>query len=341
MNLAQRIELMAALGQAMEQKPTVLNKAIFRASLENQWFTAEAIQQSIAAIIQKYLQSEKLWQWVAKYPLAATVPNKEVVKTVGLVMAGNIPLVGFHDFLSVFLSGHQAMVKLSSKDAVLFKALAEMLYELNPNTQERLEIAERLQNFDAIIATGSNNSARYFETYFGKYPNIIRKSRSSVAVLTGQESKEEIKALGVDIFQYLGLGCRNVSKLMLPKNFDFVNFMDGLEGYNYMMNHNKFKNNYDYHRSIYLLNREHHYANNFLMLVQNESVASPISVVHYEFYADENDLANKLIEQKDHIQCVVGASTEEAQYIPFGQAQQPELWDYADKVDTMGFLCGL
>lgn len=334
-SLYKRIALLHELSEIIQQPTSSLQKAIRKATLENPWFTQQHIEHALKVISENYLNTSAIEQWLANYnfPAVQTKP-----KVVGLVMAGNIPLVGFHDFLCVFLSGHKAMVRLSSKDKALFAWITLTLLELNNEVKHHLQLVPQLKNFDAVIATGSNNTARYFDYYFSKYPNIIRKNRNSVAVLTGKETSEEIKQLGNDMFMYFGMGCRNVSKLMVPRDFDFVHLLNNLSNFVPLMHHNKYKNNYDHYRSIYLLNREHHYASEYVMLVQNEQIASPIATIHYEYYDDQNDLSNKLIDKKDQIQCVVGGKAVFNQAIDFGRAQQPRLWDYADGVDTLAFL---
>ena len=338
MQLTARIDTLVQLGKHLREKPASLHRVVVKACLENPWFTKEHVYDAIDAICEEFLDEKKLEAWLAKYDFEdITQPTK----TVGIIMAGNIPLVGFHDFLCVFVSGQKAIVKLSSKDNQLFKYIAKTLFEISPEIVNYIEMPPFFKKFDAVIATGSNNSSRYFDYYFGKYPHIIRKSRSSVAILSGNETTKDFEKLGIDIFKYLGLGCRNVSKLFVPKDFDFVRFLDALQLYNEVQHHNKYKNNYDYYRSIYLLNQEHHYASNFLMLVEKEAIASPIAVLHYEFYENEDDLANKLIENRNDIQCVVGDSANRGDCIAFGEAQKPQLWEYADKVDTLQFLIDL
>jgi hypothetical protein len=254
-------------------------------------------------------------------------------------MAGNIPLVGFHDFLCALISGNNVQIKLSSKDSKLIKYLVGYIERIEPSFQGRITFKERLEGFDAIIATGSDNSARYFEYYFGKYPNIIRKNRTSCAILTDAESDQEIANLGIDIFSYFGLGCRNVSKLYVPTDYDFINLLSRLESFKEIIHHHKYCNNYDYQKSILLVNGVQHLDNGFLLLQENEKLVSPISVLYYERYVDESDLRNKLKVNAEKIQCIVG-KVKPAE-IPFGQAQYPNVWDYADQIDTLKFLSEL
>ena len=338
MELSKRIDLLVDLGKLIQSSSDKLKAVKTRAYLDNQWFTPQNIDYALRSIAENMLHRAKLEQWAARYPLPDVRKNP---KTVGLVFAGNIPLVGFHDFLCVFLSGHKTQIKLSDKDKRLFPALLSFMFKQAPEVADRVQIVEHLQNFDAIIATGSNNSARYFEHYFGKYPHIIRKNRASAAVLTGNETPEQIKALGEDVFRHFGLGCRNVSKLFLPQSYDFVALLDTWQAYADITNHNKYKNNYDYNCAIYLLNKTEHLASNFLLLTENEALSSPIGVLHYEYYKNEDDLANKLIEHRNELQCLVGENDFLEELIPFGKSQDPQLWDYADKVDSMRFLVNL
>lgn len=339
MELPSRIAVLVALGEKLRSFDAERDRIIQQSCIANPWFTPQSIAESIEAIANNYLNEQNLRQWLKPYNLP---PSPNPCKTIGLVMAGNIPLVGWHDFLCVFISGHKAQIKLSGKDSLLFPYLVNLLVKIAPETHQYISIVEQLSGFDAIIATGSNNSARYFEYYFGKYPHIIRKNRSSAAILSGNESPEEIRALGKDIFQYFGMGCRNVSKLFVPMGYDFPNLLHHFEPFADLLQHNKYKNNYEYYYSIYLLNGQVKYASDFLVLQENSAVASPIGVLHYEYYTDTNDLNNKLAEQAEQIQCVVSSGiSSNGTYIPFGSAQQPQLWDYADGIDTLQFLASL
>ena len=257
-------------------------------------------------------------------------------KIIGIVMAGNIPAVGFHDLLCVLVSGHKAKVRLSSDDSILIPSLTSILFEMYPEFQNMVEYVTQLSGMDAVIATGSNNTARYFDYYFGKYPCLIRKNRNSVAVLNGKESDEELKKLGHDIFDYFGLGCRNVSKVYVPEGYSFNPFFEAIESYSSLMEHNKYMNNYDYHRALFLLDGIPFLTNNFLIVRENEAYPTPVSVLHYEYFSSVEDLEKKLDGDKELIQCRVGANG-----LPFGSAQQPDILDYADGVDTMQWLLTL
>lgn len=338
MTLEQRLDALSAWGAALAHDKTLRGEKFQRAEAENGWFTQANLHRMVDAILTHYLDREKLNQWVEPY---RDQPPADGGKVVGLVLAGNLPLVGFHDLLAVLVSGNMAQVKLSRKDAVLLPYLVEVLEDIAPALAQRVKIAERLEGFDAVIATGSNNSARYFEYYFGKYPHIIRKNRNSVGVLTGNESADTLKAIGDDVFAYFGLGCRNVSQLLLPEGYDPTRLLDAWSDYEWLMDHHKYRNNYDYHRSLLLLNQTPHLASDFVMLHRNDQVASPLAMVHYRFYQDETDLKNYLADNESKIQVAVSEKPINNESLKPGTAQQPELWDYADRVDTMGFLTRL
>ena len=328
MNLQARINLMVQLGNYLQQNDPEWQEIKQQASYKNGWFTSEFIDKACDEIATQFLEEKKLGEWVAHYQL-----NDDVVpKNIGIVMAGNIPLVGFHDFLTVFISGHQQTIKLSSKDDVLLKFLIKKLYQFNISVQNNISIAETLKGCDAYIATGSNNTARYFEQYFSKYPHIIRKNRTSVALLTGQETEGELAELSKDIHLYFGLGCRNVSKIFVPADYNFEPLIQSFKAYDYFADHNKYKNNYDYQLSIILLNHQYYMTNGATLLTQNEGLFSPISHVFYEEYSNI-DLLLEQLKQNDDIQCIIGAAG-----LPFGTAQHPGLFSYADGVDTMQFL---
>ncbi len=329
MNLEQRINAFTALGKSVTK--LVLDKP----AKANSWFTSENLALASQGI-KKMLSHENLNHWVAIYPKLA---EEIEPKNIAVIMAGNIPLVGFHDFLSVLISGHNFIGKLSSKDEKLLPLLANKLIEIEPEFKEKIAFTEdRLSNFDAVIATGSNNSARYFDYYFGKYPNLIRKNRHSVAVLTGNETKADLENLAHDIFSYFGMGCRNVSKLYLPKGFDLQSIFPPMMNYEKIINHNKYANNYDYHRAIFLMNLTKFWDNGFITLTESEALGAPVSVLFFEYYEAIEPLKIKLKEQKKQLQCVVALPGIIKKSIAFGQTQQPELWDYADNTDTIEFL---
>jgi hypothetical protein len=297
---------------------------------KNPWFTQDNILAAFSAWSDA-LSNEQMNQWLLPYE--SQLKNNQPPKTIGVINAGNIPLVGFHDFLCVLMSGNNYLGKNSSDDPYLLPFVAEKLVQVEPKLKERISFTEKLSGFDAVIATGSDNTSRYFEYYFGKYPNIIRMNRNAVAVLTSEENSDDLKNLGNDIFQYFGMGCRNVSKIFIPKNYDLKNFFEGIESFSTVSQHHKYMNNHDYNNAVYLLKKIPFLDNGFLLLKEDEVIASPVSVLYYEFYDDMKSLTQKLETKKEKIQCIVGRN-----YIPFGKAQQPQLWEYADGVDTMKFL---
>ncbi|MDP1744905.1 MAG: acyl-CoA reductase [Bacteroidota bacterium] len=315
------------------------NELIQSVHYNNGWFTEDNVRNAIGAIASS-LNEELLVGWLSRY--IKSLSDRKTPKNVAVIMAGNIPMVGFHDMLCVLLSGNKFTGKLSSDDKLLLPYVAKILIAIEPKFGNYIEFTEgQLKNIDAVIATGSNNTARYFEYYFGKYPHIIRKNRNSVAVISGKESKEDLKLLGKDIFQYFGLGCRNVSKLFVPKGYKFDTFYESIFDFQYVVNNNKYGNNYDYNRTVYLMgNNESLLDNNFLLLKEDPSYSSPIGVLFYEFYDEIATLNQRLQNEKEQIQCIVSTSYEIDHVVPFGEGQCPKLDDYADGVDTMEFLGG-
>tara|TARA_R110001592_G_scaffold44184_4_gene142513 strand:- start:2231 stop:3241 length:1011 start_codon:yes stop_codon:yes gene_type:complete len=336
MVLKERIQAFAQLGEQIKSLTEVeIDNLCFRAGNGNSWFTPESVQLALNAWGES-LTEESLSAWTNNYKLEPNAPKK-----VGLVMAGNIPLVGFHDLLSVLISGHKAMVKLSSQDKVLMQFMISEINTISETLGANIIHAERMNEADAIIATGSDNSARYFKHYFAKHPHIIRQNRTAVAVINGNEITEELTNFGKDYFQYFGLGCRNISKIYAPKGYDFVKLIDALMGYETILDHHKYRNNYDYNKSIYLVNGEPHLDSGFFLMRESEALVSPISVLFYEYYNSEAELDLTLAKHHDKIQCVVSANGWYEGSIPLGKAQQPELSDYADGVDTLEFLSGI
>jgi Acyl-CoA reductase (LuxC) len=298
----------------------------------NGWYTPENVFYAINSW-SKALSNKNLNEWLSRYSFQNTIS-----KNVGIILAGNVPLVGFHDFLTVLITGHKVLVKTSSNDQKLLPFLAKYLISVNENFKDYITFVDgKLENFDAVIATGSNNTARYFEYYFKDKPSIIRKSRNSVAVLDGSESKEQMIALGEDIFRYFGLGCRNVSKLFIPKNYNFDHFFNGMFPYQDVIKYEKYANNYDYNKAVFLMSNFALLDNEFLTIKEDLSYASPISSVFYEYYDDLETLKSRLEIEKEQIQCIVSNNLIKNS-IDFGQTQSPNLWDYADDVDTLEFL---
>ena len=329
MQLNKRKALLEKLGGYMLGQEDAWKKAKEKAYGDNKWFIPEFVDLSVECIARNYLQPEALDTLTDTYKLQEENPHP---KKVGIVMAGNIPLVGFHDFLCVFLTGHIAFIKPSSKDEVLIKHLAEKLIEWDADVAMFIQFGELLKGCDAYIATGSNNSGRYFEYYFQKYPHIIRKNRTSVAILTGTEIKEDLERLADDVYQYFGLGCRNTTKLYVPRGYDFIPLLAAFRKYDHLINHNKYKNNYDYNLAILLLNNRRYMTKGNILLVEDTAFFSPISQLHYEFYNDK-EIVRKKLHDNDSIQCIISDET-----TGFGKAQQPGILDFADGIDTIRFL---
>lgn len=329
MILQERIDLLAQLGKYILNNTEEWVDVKERASRQNPWFVPEFIELSSNNIATQFLQEDKLLQWVSAYNLPTENTN---IKNVGVVMAGNIPLVGFHDFLCVFITGHQITIKASSKDDVLIKHLIKQLYQWEVTVQNLVSFSENLKGCDVYIATGSNNSSRYFEYYFGKYPSIIRRNRTSVAILNGEENIQELQLLADDIQQYFGLGCRNITKLYVPKEYDFIPLLEALKKYDYYFDFHKYKHNYDYNLAILIMSNKLYMNNGSILFVEDKSLFSPISQINYEYYDDIGELENTLKKNTD-VQCIVGVNN-----IALGDAQKPNLSDYADGVDTIQFM---
>lgn len=327
MKLSERIEAFTALGRRLHSIEAGDKDVLYRRAADhNPWFIPRHCDMALGAIL-KFLVKDKLEQWAGAYDLSPPVPRK-----VGVVMAGNIPMVGFHDMLSVLVSGHKLAAKFSTQDTVLMRFIAELLLEIEPRFGVHLSFVERMNDAQAVIATGSDNTSRYFEYYFRNVPHIIRKNRSSCAILRGDETPDQLVALGKDVFSYFGLGCRNVSKLFVPAGYDFGPIMELWDDFRDVANHHKYVNNYDYNKSILLVNRTHFYDNGFVLITESQALVSPISVVYYETYDGKPGL------HSEKIQCVATSTGWYPGSVPFGTTQEPELWDYADGVDTMKFL---
>ncbi|PUZ22556.1 hypothetical protein GA0116948_109155 [Chitinophaga costaii] len=329
MDRSQKIAALVHLGQYLASDDTELQAVKIRAGQANGWFTPAFTNLAIQNICRYFLQAHKLEPWLAPYPETKTP------KTVGIVAAGNIPLVSFHDWLCGFVSGHRVRIKLSAKDNILLPHILSKMEEWYPTLAGQTTVAEMLKDCDAYIATGSNNSSRYFHYYFGRYPHIIRRNRTSVAVLTGRETVQELELLSDDILQYFGLGCRNVTKIYVPRGYHFEPLIQSLQRFNDLSELHKYKNNYDYNLALLLLNNTPYMSSGSLLLQEQESVFSAVSVLHYQYY-DDPTVLQALLAVNEDLQCVVGEG-----YTPFGAAQHPQLDDYADGVDTMAFLSGL
>lgn len=332
MTIEERVTGLIRLGLHLQQVPKEqIYEWANRAGNKNRWFTSTYVEKAIEGIV-FMLEPNELHSWIQPYKFGTTPRN------VGIIMAGNIPLVGFHDLLSVIISGHNGLIKLSSQDNVLLPLVTDLLLNVAPAFKSQLTFVEKLSKPDAVIATGSDNTARYFEHYFKHIPHIIRKNRTSCAVLTGNETDEELYQLGEDVFSYYGLGCRNVSKLFVPKGYNFNHLLDLWKKFSHVAHHSKWLNNYDYNKSIYLVNKVPHLDTGFLLLTESEELVSPLSVLFYQQYTAMHQVVDLLNAQSQKIQCVVGKDSSLSQPIAFGQAQYPKVQDYADGIDTLAFL---
>jgi hypothetical protein len=333
-----QIDALHQLGRQIEAYPKEVELAVLRANWDNPWFTTEDINYALSVIAEQFLAKDQLEVLVNQY---SGIAEDKAPQKVGLVMAGNVPLVGFHDLLMVLLAGHHAIVKQSSKDERLLLAVLQFLEDIEPELANQVTIVDRLTGFDAVIATGSNNTSRYFEYYFGQYPGIIRKNRNGVAVLTGHETQDDLRALGEDIFRYFGLGCRNVAKLYVPYGYDFQKFWDVMDEYREIIDHEKYKNNYDYNKAVLVMNEMPHMANDHLILMEHEQCASPMAMLHYEYYETQDELQAKLAQKTEQVQTIVSKEQLHESAIPFGTTQQPSLTDFPDDYDTLRFLLEL
>lgn len=338
MNLEKRIKSFTELGKILREELNGNSEASagkLKTLIDNQykinpWFTPDNVRTALNAIANE-LTEENLIRWTDAYPAL-----KENIKpvTVGVIMAGNIPLAGFHDYLSVLISGNKLTAKTSSKDSELIVHISELLYSVDLELRDLIEFTENtLTSFDVVIASGSNNSSRYFDYYFGKYPHIIRKNRNSIAIIEGDETQEELDGLGRDIFTYFGLGCRNVSKIYIPKGYDLTEMVKYWENFSGVVSHVKYANNYDFNKAVFLVNKEKFHDTGYLLLKESKDLSSPVSVLHYEYYESQTAVKQESELLKEMIQCIVGRND-----IPFGEAQLPKLWDYADGIDTLDFL---
>lgn len=335
MTLNERIEAFHRLGEYLRDVNNAnRHSLLYEPGQYNPWFTPEQVELAIANV-SRQLDKKKLTDWMSRYEVVSRPRN------VGVVMAGNIPMVGFHDALSVLLAGHHLSAKPASQDRWLIMHLLEKVTSIEPRFSKSIRIKEQLKEADAVIATGSDNTSRYFEYYFRNLPHVIRRNRSSVAILTGSESQQDLLDLGVDVFSFYGLGCRNVSKLFVPQGYPLSNVLDAWSPYEKMIRHHKYVNNYDYNKSILLVNRTPFLDNGFVLLTESNDIVSPISVLYYEEYRDHAALAARISGSQSKIQCMVGLPVDGLRMVPFGKAQYPELDDYADGVDTMKFLTEL
>ncbi len=338
MKLAERIETFASLGESLHdalagkqtKHSTRLSELIEKQQFKNPWFTPANVRLAVSAIAGE-LDYDRLSHWCSAYP---ALDNKIPPAGVGVVMAGNIPLAGFHDFLCILISGNRIIAKKSSKDPDLIELIADIVISLNPAFSTMISLTEdRISDFDMVIATGSDNSARYFEYYFGKYPHIIRRNRNSIAIIDGTENTGELRELGNDVFSYFGLGCRNVSKICLPAGYDIGNITSEWDCFSQTGNHSKYAGNYNFHKAVFLVNREEFMDTGFLLLKEDDSLSSPVSVLNYSYYDSGEELQSWISVRRNKIQCIAGHG-----HVPFGRSQMPVLWDYADGLDTIQFL---
>ena len=334
MNLEDRISAFVNLGKKLRglihSGDFELLETINHQHFKNAWFTPENVRFALYAIAES-LDKELIEKWLSKYP---ELINETEPETIGIIMAGNIPLVGFHDFMCSLITGNRVIVKTSSKDSELIVYIAKILCEMNSGFDKMINFTQNsLSGFDAVIATGSNNTSRYFEYYFGKYPSIIRKNRNSIAVIDGSESEQELQELGRDIFSYFGLGCRNVSKIYIPEGYALNNLIDNWNGYSNVVYNSKYANNYDFYKAVFLVNKDKFLDTGYLLLKEETAISSPVSVLYYEYYNSKSELETVIETNKDNIQCVVSKTD-----VPFGKSQNPNLWDYSDGVDTIDFL---
>lgn len=328
-----KLNLLEKLGKKLLSKDNEsLNQAKISAERRNRWFTQEFIDFALHSISNNFLNKEKLEKWLANYDFSSFNKNQ----TVGIILAGNLPLVGFQDILTCFVLGVNVKLKLSSKDEVLTKYMLNELQEIDPSWN--CEMVERLQAYDKVIATGSNNTNRYFEYYFKKVPNLLRTNRNSIAILTGNETEKELEALADDIFMFFGHGCRNISRMFLPEGYDITKLFPYFKKYEHLHHHKLYMDNYDYTRTILLMNQTDHYANEFVMLKEEEHLQSRLATVNFSFYKKETEIADFINANENDIQCVVSQPSDEWKSFKFGEAQKPEIWDYADNVDVVSFL---
>ncbi len=330
--ISDRIELLLKLKNYILENDTTFQEVKLQAERMNGWFTQAFIQTALDTICHNYLEESELIVFASQI---IPVEEKKAQMKIGITMAGNIPLVGFHDFLCVFLSGHPQCIKLSTKDEVLLKHFILKLQEWDSSLKESIFLSDFLKGCDAYIATGSNNSARYFEKYFTNYPHIIRRNRSSVAILTGEETTEELLALADDIYMYFGLGCRNVTKIYVPNGYSFEPLLQVFKKYETLQHHNKYRNNIDYNLAVFILNQQYYMSNDSLLMIENDSIFSAIGVLHYSVYTELQPILESLQTSPD-VQAIIGK-----EFIPFGKAQSPSLFDFADGVNTIEFLNGL
>lgn len=338
MELIERIEAFSELGEILRKSLSGINTRfsgrlsdlIISQHLTNPWFTPAYVQLAIEAIGRE-LTYDNLVRWTGSYPV---LDDGRKPFRVGVIMAGNIPLAGFHDFMCVLISGNSLLARTSTKDPELIPFLGETLCSINPEFNDRILFTEgSLKGFDAVIATGSDNSSRYFQYYFGRYPHIIRKNRNSIAIIEGNETVQQLEALGYDVFSYFGLGCRNVSALRIPAGYDPAVITNNWGSFTDIINHSKYGANYDFSKAVYLVNKESFTDTGYVLLKESSALSSPVAVLHYDYYSDPEEISSEISLNRERIQCITGRN-----FVPFGDSQFPHLWDYADGIDTLDFL---
>lgn len=337
MKLEERIHVLGQLSDKINESASYIEVACQKAYVQNKWFTVDQSANAIRSIQKAFLDSDILKNWTSQYNIGTGISKK-----IGLVLAGNIPLVGWHDIMCCFIAGHQAVIKYSHKDEVLIPSLLKLLVDIDQRTKNYFQKTERLNDIEAIIATGGDTAATHFKYYFGKYPHIIRKNRSSVAILSGDETASELEGLADDIFQYYGLGCRSISKIYVPQDYDLGSVFQATAKYKDLIHHTKYKNNYDYNNAMYLLGLNKFLTNDLIIVLEDTNISSRISCLHYERYSNIRQLETELVAQADQLQCVsTSIDLSQLTATPFGHCQQPSITDYADGIDTLEFLSSL
>lgn len=336
MNIAERIAALDQLGQRLLAGDEYLDAVIHRTDYNNKWFSKAFQNRAVQAIASEFLSKEKLEQWVADYSFS------EKGKNIAIILNGNIPLSNFHDVLSVFVAGHRAKIKLHEKDQFLLPCLLKFLIEIDERTEDYFEVVQQLTDFQGVIISCDQKMVKAYDSYFGKYPNIIRGQRNSVAVLNGEETDADLLKLGDDIFQYFGWSSRNVSKVYLPKGYEIKKLLEVLHEFKELVLNNKYKNNFDYNFSLCSLNRIPFHINGCMILIEETSIRSRISSLHYEHYDDIETLEKSLQKHSNEIENIVAApEVLKSKSIPFGETHTPALSDYGNGVDTLRFLEGV
>lgn len=323
----------------LSEQEGILNRGVENSEAGNPWFTKANIFHALRSIL-ILLEKEELEKWI--HPYMQGIRIAETPATVAVVLAGNIPAVGFHDFLCVLISGNRFLGKLSSDDKFLLPAFAEILKDYDSAWEPLIVFTTgQVRSFDSVIATGSDNSSGYFQYYFSRYPHLIRKNRNSVAILTGEETPGEISGLAADIVSYFGLGCRNISKIFVPEGYDFSLLCTSLSSHDELTASHKYMNNHNYYRTILRMNGIPFIDAGTTLLKEDGSVSSPVSVVHYQFYRTWEWLLEELEKAENSLQCIVCKREAPYRWCRPGMSQSPGPGDYADGVDTMKFLMGL